>query len=720
TPRTIPCSDEGSTNNNSPDLKEDGKRDDAHLNGSANSEFTECNDNDYSSTVEEEDGSSVSMFGAGSLWFKAERVACFLQLLALALDVEGAEWPPLFFSTWGWTWFTTGYLRWPMLVLLRRVGRAFSLTFGEQEHDLWVFRDVVGYGVEVCIAFLAVFTLFFVLQMPDYTSHKAQAAWKWRFLTHWFRSSLPLYVINLCLAYGSFATLMKYGASVFPDDVVTAVTVVGGTVVTVSWMLVVGLSFLVHINLRLATKHDVEYSLIIAMKHVIKIKIRACLLFLHLAYVPVSASIMRALLPIFDWNDNWAPDSRKPFNHHTWCYFLGFPPQTVGTIENSVLECTSLSGVSVHTLSACLLLLYTCGLPNLVRYLVRVFVVAFERNNDVIRSFVQAREAHHAALLPLNTFPKDALWLARRRRELKLARRITCRAGRRILRALSTWIRRVPVVRKLPCLRQRRRRRKKIQHEELEGFDSESGGAFGHTGSGGKGGQTVRIIDVDKDREQQHENSNRVGVGAMRERNLPNHDGSGLLNAPQTVHSSIFSADGGGERPAAVQIRPGTTDKPLSKAAAAAMAKAEENNTITREGRDHRSQRAAQSIAGCFGDYLDRRTLSCMGLESALEAEREACDNAREEYILALSDFESDHSLEITCWESVVDTSGLLCLSESYTWLRPNWKFVECLERGMFVAGMLVTQLIGAATAQLLIGALILIFFQARICGEML
>lgn len=265
TPRTIPCSDEGSTNNNSPDLKEDGKRDDAHPNGSANSEFTECNDNDYSSTIEEEDGSSVSMFGAGSLWFKAERVACFLQLLALALDVEGAEWPPLFFSTWGWTWFTTGYLRWPMLVLLRRVGRAFSLTFGEQEHDLWVFRDVVGYGVEVCIAFLAVFTLFFVLQMPDYTSHKAQAAWKWRFLTHWFRSSLPLYVINLCLAYGSFATLMKYGASVFPDDVVTAVTVVGGTVVTVSWMLVVGLSFLVHINLRLATKHDVEYSLIIAM-----------------------------------------------------------------------------------------------------------------------------------------------------------------------------------------------------------------------------------------------------------------------------------------------------------------------------------------------------------------------------------------------------------------------------------------------------------------------
>lgn len=62
-------------------------------------------------------------------------------------------------------------------------------------------------------------------------------------------------------------------------------------------------------------------------KNVVKIKVRACLLFLHLAYIPMSASIARALLPVFDWNDNWAFDSRRPYNHHVWCYFLGFPPQ---------------------------------------------------------------------------------------------------------------------------------------------------------------------------------------------------------------------------------------------------------------------------------------------------------------------------------------------------------------------------------------------------------
>lgn len=261
TPRTIPCSDEGSAN---PSPHNETGSSDGQPSESATSESTEF-DSGYASMVEDEDSTSASRLGAGSLWFKAERVACFLQLLSLGLGVEGAAWPPLFSSMWGWTWFTTEYLRWPLLALLQRVGRAFSLTFGEAEHDLWVFRDVVGYGVEVCVAGLVVFVLFFVLQMPDYTSHKPQAAWKRRFLTHWFRSSLPRYVLNLCLAHGCFAALVIYGASIFPDDVVTAVTVVGSTVVTVAWFLVVGFSFSVHVNLRLATKHDAEYSFMIAM-----------------------------------------------------------------------------------------------------------------------------------------------------------------------------------------------------------------------------------------------------------------------------------------------------------------------------------------------------------------------------------------------------------------------------------------------------------------------
>lgn len=59
-----------------------------------------------------------------------------------------------------------------------------------------------------------------------------------------------------------------------------------------------------------------------------------------------------------------------------------------------------------------------------------------------------------------------------------------------------------------------------------------------------------------------------------------------------------------------------------------------------------------------------------------------------------------------------MDTSGLLYLSESYTWLQPEWKATEGLERGAFVAAVVVAQQLGHASTQLLIGALVLAVFQ--------
>ena len=218
-----------------------------------------------SETDDEGEGGRPLVSGGGSLWFKAERMAIFLQLLALALDVHGAAWPSLFLKMWGWVWIANQYLRWPLLVLLRRVGDEFSLTFGDAELELWFFRDVIGYGVEICAATVAVFVLFFVLQMPDYTSQKPKAAWQRSFLTHWFRRTLPKYVVNLCLIYVALAALAHYGGTFFPPDVVTAVIVVGGTLLAISWLSVVVLSFLVHVHVRIATKHDAEYSFMIAM-----------------------------------------------------------------------------------------------------------------------------------------------------------------------------------------------------------------------------------------------------------------------------------------------------------------------------------------------------------------------------------------------------------------------------------------------------------------------
>lgn len=240
-----------------PEEKDDGDDDNAdaeHDGGGGDDSSTATNGNTLASR--------------GSIWFKAERVTIFVQLLALALDVDGAGWPPLFVKMWGWTWFTTEYLRWPLLVLVREVGSGLSLSLGSEELGLWFFRDVVGYGVEISAVTVAVFVLFFVLQMPDYTSHKPKERWQRGFLTHWFQLTLSWYLFNLCLCYGVFAALAYYGSVIFPPDVITAVIVVGGTLLTVSWLFVVLLSFLIHLYFRSATKHGAEFSFMIAMVRV--------------------------------------------------------------------------------------------------------------------------------------------------------------------------------------------------------------------------------------------------------------------------------------------------------------------------------------------------------------------------------------------------------------------------------------------------------------------
>lgn len=257
TPRTSRCSEveaNADASGTIPLLKGDGDDED---------ECEEYEDDELEDS--NDDGGTTLTSGRGSLWFKAERIFIFLQLLALVLDVDGAAWPPLFTWMWSWVWLTNQYLRWPLLILLRRVGHGFSLTFGDAKLELWFFRDVIGYGVEVSAFAGAFFVLFFVLQMPDYTSHKANAAWQRSFLTHWFRRTLPRYVFNLALSFAAFAALTYYGDKFFPPDVVTAVIVIGGTLLTVYWLTVVVLSFLIHITLRVATKHDAEYSFMIAM-----------------------------------------------------------------------------------------------------------------------------------------------------------------------------------------------------------------------------------------------------------------------------------------------------------------------------------------------------------------------------------------------------------------------------------------------------------------------
>lgn len=103
------------------------------------------------------------------------------------------------------------------------------------------------------------------------------------------------------------------------------------------------------------------------------------------------------------------------------------------------------------------------------------------------------------------------------------------------------------------------------------------------------------------------------------------------------------------ERPATVRgtsMRLGA-GRPLSRAAANAMAKAEASNAAM-GGENYGRLQPEVAKASPLMEYLRRRRSACVGLRQALELEQEACANAKEEFVLALADFESDHSLEIT------------------------------------------------------------------------
>lgn len=259
TPRTIACSDIESFG---PSLNEEegGEYETCVLSSS------ELGESYYHhKACEDVNNGIATLLGRGSLWFKVERILCFLQLLALTLDVDGAMWPSLFSVTWGWTRYAMECLRWPTFNLMHYVRHTFALTFGIIVQDLGTFRDIIGYGVEICAVGLATLVLFFVLRVSDYTSHKSQVEWKLRFLTHWLRLTLPQHIVTLCISYGSFACWMAFGSQLVSVDTVDAVTVIGVTMITVLWFSMLLFSLFVHLKTKLATKHDAEYSFTSAM-----------------------------------------------------------------------------------------------------------------------------------------------------------------------------------------------------------------------------------------------------------------------------------------------------------------------------------------------------------------------------------------------------------------------------------------------------------------------
>lgn len=299
---------------------------------------------------------------------------------------------------------------------------------------------------------------------------------------------------------------------------------------------------------------------------------------------------------------------------------------------------------------------------------------------------------------------QDAVWLARRHRELFLARRAAHRACRNAWRTAIASMRGVPLVRRLPCVRPRRRKKKFLDVSagdddkvDAAGIDSDVGDANTSVGTVAEGGAEKMAAAGEAAAATAAAAAEGVSTGTQGR--LGEGDGEGregrVVGDGVAIRVSVTIPPGvGGANTASTDGRKEDIDsvarlarsadisddeqivqhstfvrRTRSTAAAAAVAPAsartgagvaagavdEEAGSAAGNGsRDWKGRRRpwAALLPTRLEEHLRRRRKACTGLQQALNVERQAFANAGEEYLLALSDFDSDHSLEITWYET--------------------------------------------------------------------
>lgn len=211
------------------------------------------------------------------------------------------------------------------------------------------------------------------------------------------------------------------------------------------------------------------------------------------------------------------------------------------------------------------------------------------------------------------------MWLARRRREITLARQANGRLRRRVWRAVIISLRRVPLVRRLPFVRPRRKKKSIVSSAKADDPRTPCSGGSGKD-SDGNGSTTTVEIGGNGGKETGENDPAQTGSSGT-----PGVQINGVSRMFGTTEAMTLTAADASEKAASGEP-PGRGN--------------------VRASFERRREVAAKPSR--LKMYLQKRNRACLGLSQALLAEREACSNAGEEYVLALSDFESDHSLEIT------------------------------------------------------------------------
>jgi hypothetical protein len=375
----------------------------------------------------EEAGSLQRRNDGQSLLYGLERCVWYFQALAVTLSLPVA-WGPT-------TRHYAGYLR---HTLDYAVYWLHALAEWLDFSNVLFFWDLIAYGILLLVPPLLIFLLFSFWAIPDYTDSAYTRQWLDTYVFNWWALPCGTFVRSvLAFMVGVAATLA--GMFLLRTYVGQNVDVIFGSAAG-GFLLGCWLVYLVCIAIIRRCAHTMTQALLRLHAHslthsttlehnhrdvlnstkgvplvaadgiikgIVATKVRVMLMLIMVTYVPTVLHILRALVPLFDWNDTFTTPHRRDMNFHLPCYFMAFPPSFDAATNQTrpVVRCDSTLGIALHSTSGVALLLLVVGLQALVYYLVWSVFGAF-RQTDWYDNFEFFNTVYRNYLERLKGFPK--------------------------------------------------------------------------------------------------------------------------------------------------------------------------------------------------------------------------------------------------------------------------------------------------------------------------
>lgn len=220
-------------------------------------------------------------------------------------------------------------------------------------------------------------------QIHDYTDRSEVRSWLASYIADgWWRRGLAKVSWSIskgALAMSGFAFLLFAMAREFTVNAVPDSRMYGGAVSMLLSFVALG-TFLGALGISAAegsfvryVSQNVSYTSIIILKRVIKSKVDIGILLMLVLYMPSLYNFIQSFMVVLDWNDTHAAEYRRSVNYFVPCYFMAFPPYTeqnkgeascanFGTISGDqapraegfykdakILPCDSYLGVAIFT-----------------------------------------------------------------------------------------------------------------------------------------------------------------------------------------------------------------------------------------------------------------------------------------------------------------------------------------------------------------------------------